>query len=403
MTAAAPDAFAFRFSTDDLPPAERLPFFREVIGRSIVKLDMEPLGDGPYRFDAVFQALPGLGIASIASSAVRVTRTADLIAGDGSDDLVLSMPISGRTRVAQLGRDFDGCRRQRGLDAQRGAGDRRRPIGRPPPQSADALRGARAGAREIRPGALRRDSGRQRGDAPSEQLRRYGAARFPARHAGPPPAGCQPRPRPRRARHRRHPRGRRYRRRTRRARGAPERDQGRHRRQSRRRPSVGGRGSARSGSRRAMSRCCSKARARHSPGMFSASGLRVPGGCSTIRASPRAASPRSPSTSASATSPISTAPFVNATARRRRRCAPRGMGVKTDPRAATMELRMALSSRDDRVARSAASARGHDRRRRRHRRDTPRRLRSLAAVARQNGFVTMSAVTARTTMYSARR
>jgi AraC-like DNA-binding protein len=105
MAAVAPDSSAFRFSTDDLPPADRLPFWREVIGRSIVKLDMEPRGDGPYRFDAVFRALPGLGVASIESSAVRVRRTVELIADDGSDDLVLSVPVRGTTLVSQLGRD----------------------------------------------------------------------------------------------------------------------------------------------------------------------------------------------------------------------------------------------------------------------------------------------------------
>ena len=96
---------AFRFSTDALPPGERLPIFREVLGRSIVKLDMEPLGDEPYRFDAVFRALPGLALASITNSAVRVTRTPALIADDGSDDLVLSVPVKGATRVSQLSRE----------------------------------------------------------------------------------------------------------------------------------------------------------------------------------------------------------------------------------------------------------------------------------------------------------
>lgn len=105
MASDAPDSSAFRFSTDALVPGERLPLWREVLGRSIVKLEMEPLGDEPYRFNAVFRALPGLALASIESSAVRVTRTPALIAGDGSDDLVLSVPVKGTTRVSQFSRD----------------------------------------------------------------------------------------------------------------------------------------------------------------------------------------------------------------------------------------------------------------------------------------------------------
>jgi AraC-like DNA-binding protein len=104
MAAAADDASLFRFSTDELPPAERLLLWREVVGRSIVKLEIEPLGEETPHFEAVFRRLPGLGIASMRTTPVRVTRTPQLVAADGSDDLVLSVPVTGTTVVSQLGR-----------------------------------------------------------------------------------------------------------------------------------------------------------------------------------------------------------------------------------------------------------------------------------------------------------
>jgi len=82
------DEPAFRFSTDELPERDRLPIWREAFGRSIVKLDMEPVGDGPLRIEGHIQALPNLAIASFSSTPARVTRTRAL-ASDSSDDLVL--------------------------------------------------------------------------------------------------------------------------------------------------------------------------------------------------------------------------------------------------------------------------------------------------------------------------
>ena len=79
---------SFRFSTDDLPERDRLPIWRETYGRSIVKLDLEPAGDGPLRIEGHIQALPNLAIASFSSSPARVTRTRAQ-ASDSNDDLVL--------------------------------------------------------------------------------------------------------------------------------------------------------------------------------------------------------------------------------------------------------------------------------------------------------------------------
>lgn len=104
MTGAAPDVATFRVSTDDLAPAERIPFFCDVFGRSIARFDLEPLGDSPFYVKAVLRALPGLRIASAVNSALRVARTRELIA-DGNDDVLLAIPLAGKDIVTHLGRE----------------------------------------------------------------------------------------------------------------------------------------------------------------------------------------------------------------------------------------------------------------------------------------------------------
>jgi hypothetical protein len=44
-----PTEFAFRFATSDLPEGERLPCLREIFGRGIVRLDIEP--EQPFKLD----------------------------------------------------------------------------------------------------------------------------------------------------------------------------------------------------------------------------------------------------------------------------------------------------------------------------------------------------------------
>jgi AraC-like DNA-binding protein len=95
---------ALRFSTDELPERDRLPIWREAFGRTIVKMDMEPIGDDPFRSRADIQMLPNLSIALVSSSPNRVTRTPQLIA-DGSDDLVLGILLGGEAVAHQGGKE----------------------------------------------------------------------------------------------------------------------------------------------------------------------------------------------------------------------------------------------------------------------------------------------------------
>jgi AraC-like DNA-binding protein len=89
-----------RFSTDDLPERDRLSIWREAFGRTIVKMDMEPIGDGPFCSRADIQMLPNLSIAAVSSTPNRVTRTPALIA-DGSDDLVFGILLGGEAVAHQ--------------------------------------------------------------------------------------------------------------------------------------------------------------------------------------------------------------------------------------------------------------------------------------------------------------
>ena len=105
MTLPSPEIAEFRFSTADFGEHDRLPIFREQIGRMIVKLDPEPLTDGAFHAEANVRELPGLGIGSWACSNLKITRPRELL--DGTDDLVLTIITSGNTRASQRGRDIE--------------------------------------------------------------------------------------------------------------------------------------------------------------------------------------------------------------------------------------------------------------------------------------------------------
>ncbi|MEH2514411.1 AraC-like DNA-binding protein [Nitrobacteraceae bacterium AZCC 1564] len=95
---------AFDFSTDEFPEHERIGVWREMFGAKIVKLDMEPPKDQPFRGQVTIKALPDLAIGSIRSTANRITRTPSLIA-DGGDDIMLGVVLNGAAAVSQVGCD----------------------------------------------------------------------------------------------------------------------------------------------------------------------------------------------------------------------------------------------------------------------------------------------------------
>lgn len=92
------------FSTDAFVDSDKIPAWREVFGRSVVKMEMEPARGEPFRSKARIDCLPGLTIASIASTANRVIRTPQLVA-DGSDDLVFALMTKGEAVINQRQRE----------------------------------------------------------------------------------------------------------------------------------------------------------------------------------------------------------------------------------------------------------------------------------------------------------
>jgi AraC-like DNA-binding protein len=98
--------FGIQFSTDSLPERERLPFFREALGRSIMRLDLGPYDDSrPFRFAATVHQFDGLSVMSQQTNGHICRRTRPLLT-DGHDEFIFSTNLSGFSLPSQLGREF---------------------------------------------------------------------------------------------------------------------------------------------------------------------------------------------------------------------------------------------------------------------------------------------------------
>lgn len=96
-----------RFSTHDIPAAERIPFWREVFAREICHIDIEPHPDCPLEADATMLALPGLNAGWCHSLTPACWKRTSEHVKDGCNDIALLMPVSGSVTRAQLGRDLE--------------------------------------------------------------------------------------------------------------------------------------------------------------------------------------------------------------------------------------------------------------------------------------------------------
>jgi AraC-like DNA-binding protein len=99
------DFAALRLSSDHMPERDRVPFFRDVFGRSIARHEIEPVPGTSFRVDVTMRALPGLKVWTGEYSALRLMRTRELLA-DGSDDIAFCTDPGGGTIVSQLGREL---------------------------------------------------------------------------------------------------------------------------------------------------------------------------------------------------------------------------------------------------------------------------------------------------------
>ena len=92
----------FRFSTNAFPERERLAAWREIFGRTVVNLDIEPLSPDGFHADATVCQLPGLGVLYASSAAVKLTHSRDLIL---DDDLSFMAAPTCPYEAAQHGRN----------------------------------------------------------------------------------------------------------------------------------------------------------------------------------------------------------------------------------------------------------------------------------------------------------
>ncbi|HEY1612684.1 MAG TPA: AraC family transcriptional regulator [Rhizomicrobium sp.] len=90
-----------------MPESERLPFFREFLGRQVMRQDIDPLPDHRFRTDTTMRRLPGLLMywttGTTTSSARQIRRTRQLLS-DGNDSLLIQW-VSTARHVEHLGRE----------------------------------------------------------------------------------------------------------------------------------------------------------------------------------------------------------------------------------------------------------------------------------------------------------
>jgi AraC-like DNA-binding protein len=115
MVTALNDFSVFRFSTANVPPAERVPLWHEVFGRSVSRRFVCPPPNGPLHVEMTVHSLARAGVGSNICGGACVMRmalehggiarrTSDLLS-DGNDDVILHVQEAGRRVVSQLGRE----------------------------------------------------------------------------------------------------------------------------------------------------------------------------------------------------------------------------------------------------------------------------------------------------------
>ena len=106
MSSPPSDFSIVQFSTEALPARERLPMWRDFYGPLIARLDLEPLSDGPPTFEADFRVMPGLTVARITSSPVRLERRSKHFISE-DDRVCLAVSLSGGGSLTHLGRELE--------------------------------------------------------------------------------------------------------------------------------------------------------------------------------------------------------------------------------------------------------------------------------------------------------
>lgn len=90
-----------RVSTAAFPAQDGIDAFREIFGRAILGIEIDPLAGHPLDIDLTLRSLPGFAMASGTLSPMRNRHTIPLV---GNDDVVLVVMQSGIGEVSQYGR-----------------------------------------------------------------------------------------------------------------------------------------------------------------------------------------------------------------------------------------------------------------------------------------------------------
>jgi AraC-like DNA-binding protein len=97
----------FHISSDMFPDDKRLAMWREVYGRGIARVDIEPLTDAPFHADVTFNLLPNVAIASGSRSPAHYRVTRELLK-DARDIIAVSILRSGEASATQFGQELIG-------------------------------------------------------------------------------------------------------------------------------------------------------------------------------------------------------------------------------------------------------------------------------------------------------
>ena len=87
-------AAPMRFSTDAIPAHDRMAFWREIVCRVLLRLDIEPLGGAPLLASFEQHTWSSVALRFVDTNPVRISRTRDLIC-DGNGDYSLTLRVEG--------------------------------------------------------------------------------------------------------------------------------------------------------------------------------------------------------------------------------------------------------------------------------------------------------------------
>src|SRR5262245_61436003 len=94
-------------STRTFPDENRLSMWREVYGRGIANVDIEPIGEAPFHADVTFNLLPNVSIAAGTRSPAHYRVTPELLK-QGRDIIAVSVLRSGNASATQFGQELIG-------------------------------------------------------------------------------------------------------------------------------------------------------------------------------------------------------------------------------------------------------------------------------------------------------